>query len=510
MAFFEYLTILFPIVICFLTFISYIRKRHNSVIPINWPVLGATPGVILNGHRLHEFATEMLACSGGTVFLKGPSFANMDMLCTSSPADIHYILSKNFPNYPKGDKFREIFDILGEGVSNADGEIWEFHRRTLKPLLSHPSFHSILKKNIWDKVERGLLPVLDKNSKQGVETDLQDLFQRFAFDTICESIFGQDPESMSPGLPYIPCEKALSHAEEALLFRHIIPARLWKCQRLLGIGSEKKLSDSWKIIDQFIYKHIAEKQKNSSNMNDEHVEENFVFLTSLIREVKDQSVTSREHNKFLRDILLNLIVAGRDTTSSTLTWFFYLLAKNPVVEDKILEEIKTQLNKEINGKCNDMRSLDLTKLDYLHGGLCEALRIFPAVPFQHKSPVQPDILPSGYQVDRNTLIILCFYSMGRTQSIWGEDCLEFKPERWFAARGGIEHQPSYKFPAFNAGPRSCLGKQMSFTQMKIVAATIIYHYHIELVEGHPLILSDSIILEMKNGLIVRLTKRSVV
>ncbi|KAK9059877.1 hypothetical protein SSX86_020581 [Deinandra increscens subsp. villosa] len=508
MAFLEHFVILFPIVFCFLILISYIHKRHNSIIPTNWPVLGTIPAILVNAHRLIEWATDLLAFTGGTILLKGPSFANMDMLCTSSPADIHYILSKNFPNYPKGDKFRKIFDILGDGVFNADGEIWEFHHRTLKPLLNHPTFNSLLKKNIWNKVEKGLLPLLDKNFRQGVEMDLQDIFQRFAFDIICESVLGYDPESMSLDFPYIPCEKALSHAEEAILVRHIMPARLWKWQRLLGMESEKKLSDACKIVDQFVYKHIAEKQNDSSNMNYEPLDEKFDFFTALTREVKDQSVTSSDPNKFLRDILLSLIVAGRSTTSSSLSWFFYHLAQNPIAVDKIREEIESQLDKETGEKFNDMQELDLSKLVYLHGGLCEALRLTPPVPFQHKSPVQPDMLPSGHQVDGNTSIILCFYTMGRMESIWGKDCLEFKPERWFATGGGIEHQPSYKFPAFNAGPRSCLGKQMSFTQMKIVAAAIIYHYDVELVEGHPVLPSDSVILEMKNGLIVRLSKRT--
>ncbi|KAI3696028.1 hypothetical protein L1987_79037 [Smallanthus sonchifolius] len=304
--------------------------------------------------------------------LKGPWFAKMDMLCTSTPADIHYILSKNFPNYPKGDKFHEIFDILGEGVSNIDGDIWEFHRRTLMHLLNHPSFHSLVKKTIWNKVEKGLLPVLDNISIQGVEADLQDIFQRFSFDIICESVFDYDPQSLSLDLPYIPCEKALSHAEEAIFVRHIMREVFWKLQRLLRIGSEKKLSDAWKDIDQFI---------------------------------------------------------GRDTTSSTLSWFFYLVAKNPTAQEKIREELETQLNKETGGKCNDLRAIELSNLVYLHGGLCEALRLYPAVPFQHKAPIQPDMLPSGHQVDRNTSIILCFYVMGRIESVWGKDCLEFKPEK---------------------------------------------------------------------------------
>ncbi|KAM0053699.1 putative cytochrome P450 [Helianthus debilis subsp. tardiflorus] len=504
MAFLEGLTILFPITICSLI-VLYISDRRNSIVPTNWPVLGAIPAIVVNYRRAHEYATDVLAITGGTFLLKGPMFAKMDMLFTSCPADIHHIMSKNFPNYPKGHKFRQIFDILGDGVSNSDGDIWQLHRKTYMHLFNHPSFHSLINKTVWNKVEKGLLPLLDNISGQGVEIDLQDIFQRFGFDTICNLLIDYDPESMSLDFPYIPWEKALSHAEEAVFIRHVMPEILWKLQRLLNLGNEKRLSNAWKIIDQFMYKHLAEKQKEISNMIHEPGEENYKFLTALMREVEDQRGTSSDTDKFLRDILLNLIIAGRDTTSSTLSWFFYLLAKNPKAEDKIREEVEKQQDK----KLGDIQAIDLDNLVYLHGGLCEALRLFPAVPFQHKIPVQPDTLPSGHQVDCNTKIILCFYAMGRMESIWGKDCLEFKPERWFAAGGGIKHQPSYKFPAFNAGPRSCLGKHLSFTQMKIVAATIIYRYHVELVEGQLVVPSNSVLLEMKNGLKVRLAKRMV-
>ncbi|MFS7922318.1 putative cytochrome P450 [Helianthus anomalus] len=94
--------------------------------------------------------------------------------------------------------------------------------------------------------------------------------------------------------------------------------------------------------------------------------------------------------------------------------------------------------------------------------------------------------------------------MGRMEGIWGEDCMEFKPERWFSSGGGIKHEPSYKFTAFHAGPRTCLGKEMAFIQMKMVATAIIYHYQVELVEGHNVRASDSILLQMKYGLKVRL------
>ncbi|KAI4356571.1 hypothetical protein L6164_000586 [Bauhinia variegata] len=93
------------------------------------------------------------------------------------------------------------------------------------------------------------------------------------------------------------------------------------------------------------------------------------------------------------------------------------------------------------------------------------------------------------------------------EDIWEKDCLEFKPQRWISEKGEIVHVPSYKFMVFNAGPRSCLGKTMSFTKMKMVATAILCNYHVQVVEAHPISPCSSAVLHMKHGLKVRVTKR---
>lgn len=212
-------------------------------------------------------------------------------------------------------------------------------------------------------------------------------------------------------------------------------------------------------------------------------------------------------NKFLRDTIVNFLLAGRDTTSAALTWFFWLVSKNPLAEAKIREELKETIPEKEDQKWHIFRTEELNKLVYLHGALCETLRLYPPVPFQHKAPHQADVLPSGHRVHPKMKILFSLYAMGRMTTIWGKDCFEFKPERWITEQGGIKYEPSYKFFAFNAGPRTCLGKGVAFTQMKAVAAAIIHNYNVQLVQGHPVAPNVSIILHMKHELMVRVTKR---
>ncbi|XP_051124908.1 alkane hydroxylase MAH1-like [Andrographis paniculata] len=471
------------------------RRGKKRSEPTTWPAIGMLPAAIQNFRRQHDYITEVLTDSGGTFEFKGPPFCNVDMVFTCDPANIHHIFSKNFSNYPKGPEFRKIFDILGDGIFNADFELWEVHRRTTQFLLTGAGFHRALEKTVWGKVETGLLPVLDNFYNNGADVDLQEIFQRFAFDNVCKIVLDYDPRSLCVQWPFIPCEKAFSVALEPLFYRHIIPEPVWKLQKWLKIGREKKLMESSYNFDQFIYSQI-DKKKDSK------------FLTAFEKTYESVG-SSRCLRDFLKDTSLNLMFAGRDTTSTCLTWLFYLIAQNPNSQTKILEEIKSQLQIHGGEQFRFFGAEESGKLLYLHGALCESLRLFPPVALEHKAPVRPDVLPSGHRVSRDAKIIVSFYSVGRMASVWGEDCLEFKPERWIstAGGGGIKHAPSYKFPAFNAGARTCLGKEMAFIQMKMVAAWLVYRYRIELVGGHRVFPRDSIILQAVNGLRVRLFRR---
>ncbi|KAH0723522.1 hypothetical protein KY285_006070 [Solanum tuberosum] len=126
---------------------------------------------------------------------------------------------------------------------------------------------------------------------------------------------------------------------------------------------------------------------------------------------------------------------------------------------------------------------------------------------EHRAPIELDVLPSGHRVTPNMKILISIYTMGRMESIWGNDCLEFKPERWITERGGVKHEPSHKFPVFHSGPRTCLGKDMTFIQAKMVAAIMIYNYNIQLMETQTISPTTAVVIRMTNGLKVKLSKR---
>ncbi|XP_016477381.1 alkane hydroxylase MAH1-like [Nicotiana tabacum] len=523
------LVIIYIVLILYLTYsilLIYLRGitwSKKPVTPTNWPLIGMLPGLLRNTHRLHEFVTEILIESEGIFEFKGPVFSNLNMLFSSDPVNLHHMLSKNFNNYPKGSEYKKMFDIMGDGIFNVDNELWEVQRKITISIMSHPKFLSCLERNVWDKVVKGLQPVLDNFAKQGSCFDLQDIFQRFTFDTISKLLLDHDPGSLSIDLPTDSLFKnAFQDAGDAILYRHIMPESCWKLQKWLRVGKEKKLSQAWKAFDQLIYSCISRKQEEMLRRSGfiEEEDEDFDFLTAcmkaynslFMKNIVDTDLENNNAKQFLRDTCMNLMFAGKDTTSSALTWFFWLLAKNPSVQTTIRDEIQEILQLKEDENLRFFNVQESRELVYLHGALCESLRLFPPIPLEHKIATETDILPSGHHLCPGKRVILSFYTMGRMETLWGNDCLDFKPERWISGgRGKIKHEPSFKFPVFNAGPRTCLGKDISFFQMKMVAATIIFNYQVQLVEGQHLDFpSASILLQlkMKHGLKVRLIQRS--
>ncbi|WZY88784.1 hypothetical protein YC2023_045519 [Brassica napus] len=415
----------------------------------NWPVLGMLPGLLVEFHRIYEFSVEILRSSNLTFTFKGPWYSGMDMLFTVDQANIHHIVSSNFSNYTKGPDFREVFDVLGDGILTADSELWKNLRKASKVMFSHQGFRRLLMSTTRRKINDGLIPLFNHLAEEGAVVDLQDVFVRFTFDTTLVMVTG-----------------------------HVKPRFLWKLQRWVGFGQEKKLSKADAILTRMCAQFISAKREEIISREHAHTanDEAADLLTSHMKlDAIKYDLLNPSDGKFLRDTMLSFILAGRDATASALTWFFWLLSENPEVVTKIRQELNTNLIK-IYGQArpsSDYSIESLNKLVYLRGALYESMRLYPPVPFERMTPVRPDVLPSGHKVDASMKILIFIYALGRMEAVWGEDALEFKPGRWVSETGGFREEPSYKFFAFFGGPRSCLGKLLAMTLMKTVVVCLL-------------------------------------
>ncbi|GJM92522.1 hypothetical protein PR202_ga08999 [Eleusine coracana subsp. coracana] len=398
-------------------------------------------------------------------------------------------------------------DLLGQGIFNSDGDTWvlqrktaalEFTTRTLRQAMARWA-NRIIKNRLWT--------ILADHGDAGASVDLQDLLLRLTFDNICGLTFGKDPETLSPGLPENPFANAFDSATEATLQRFLFPSFLWRVKKALGVGSERSLRESLAVVDRYLTEAIAARKATPSD-------------DLLSRFMKKRDGKGRAFpDDVLSWIALNFVLAGRDTSSVALSWFFWMIMQRRDVERKVLQEIASVLRDTRGGYDDDTgkwtdEPLDFDELDrlvYLKAALAETLRLYPSVPQDSKYVVADDVLPDGTVVPAGSAITYSIYSVGRMESIWGKDCAEFRPERWLSGDGTRFEQPkdAYRFVAFNGGPRTCLGKDLAYLQMKSIASAVLLRHSLELVPGHKVEQKMSLTLFMKNGLQVHVMPRDL-
>uniref|UniRef100_A0A7N0RFH2 Cytochrome P450 n=1 Tax=Kalanchoe fedtschenkoi TaxID=63787 RepID=A0A7N0RFH2_KALFE len=494
----------------------WLLNRHKPPSTI-WPFVGVLPSMIANATQIHDYASHVLQRTRRHTVRVRIRGLSVNFLLTSDPENIHHILSANFANYGRGERQKETLEFLGEGLLMADGAQWKALRRVTSSLFRTKDFLRLVERTTREKVETGLFEVLDHGMRGGLEVDMQDLCLRLTFDVSCIFLLGVDFKSLSPELPRVPFSEALDDLEESAIRRKIYPRSFWRLQRWLGLGHERKVAIATKILDDFMYKQVALMRIRSTKLKAERHPEGprGLDVTSIFLLDQEDGTTKRDldgpkvPDKYVRDIVMNLMSAGRDAAGTALTWFFWVISTNPSVESKLVEEMKDALEMTEGDAWRFPSFHELNKLTYLHAVLNETMRLYPPAPLNIKTAVEPDILPSGHRVSGDGEVVFSVYAMGRMEEIWGADCLEFRPERWLAESGGITRVPSSKYiSAFSAGPRTCVGKDVAFIMMKMAAAGVVWSYRLRMVRGHHVVSpANSIVLHIKGGLKVNVTKR---
>ncbi|CAD6258260.1 unnamed protein product [Miscanthus lutarioriparius] len=392
---------------------------------------------------------------------------------TANPANVEYMLRTNFDNFPKGKAFAAVLgDLLGRGIFNVDGHAWRHQRKMASLELGSVAVRSYAFGIVAQEVESRLLPVLAAAADAGAVVDLQDVFRRFAFDTICKISFGLDPCCLELEMPVSRLADAFDAATRLCAMRGAAASPLlWKAKRLLNVGSERELREAIALVDELAAAMILERRKLG-------VAGSHDLLSRFMASAGDDA--HEVDDKYLRDIVVSFLLAGRDTVSSALTTLFMLLSKNPAVAAAMRSEAG---GGDGDGSTTPPLTYEhLKRLHYTHAVLYENMRLFPPVQFDSKFCAGPDVLPDGTYVAGGTRVTYHPYAMGRMPRIWGADHGAFRPDRWLTGPGGTFVPESlYRYPVFQAGLRVCLGKELAVTEMKAVAVAVVRAFDVEVV-----------------------------
>ena len=203
-------------------------------------------------------------------------------------------------------------------------------------------------------------------------------------------------------------------------------------------------------------------------------------ILSLMMSARDENGELMSDQE-LQDQLLTLLIAGHETTASTLAWAFYWIHRLPTVRQKLLEEI--------DSLGDNPDPMAIAKLPYLTAVAYETLRIYPVVFVIFTRITKSPITIMGHHYQANTILAACPYLTHRREDLYPES-EKFKPERF------LERQYSaYEYFPFGGGNRRCIGAALAMLEMKLVLAKVLSDYHLALAE-------DKIIKPARRGFVI--------
>ncbi|KAL2039296.1 hypothetical protein N7G274_007964 [Stereocaulon virgatum] len=384
-------------------------------------------------------------------FLGTPAFGTID------PKNLEAMFSSRFSDFGYGLRRQICFPLLGDGIFTQDGAAWKHSREMLRPQFARQQYQNL---DILREHADDLIACILKSRKS---IDLQPLFFRFTLDTTSAFLFGESTYSLraNQSADDIEFAKAFDIAQDYVVQRYRYLDFYW----LIG---GRRFREACTSVHTFIEGIIDRRQANSAKSSDGHGR--YVFIDAIAKDSHDR--------KALRDQLLNILLAGRDTTACLLSWTFYLLPRHPKVLKRLRDEISS-----VAGDSKDLRREDIKKMTYLANVLKETLRLYPSVPVNTRTVHRTTVLPTGGGPDRSSPVLVrkgdnvayLIYAMHRRKDLYGDDAEEFRPERWEEDLPLYhdEVNASWGYLPFNGGPRVCLGQDFGLTETSYAVVRIL-------------------------------------
>lgn len=369
-------------------------------------------------------------------------------------------------------------DFLGLSIFTTDGERWHQSRSLLRPQFIKDRVSDL---HTFEHHVQILLPML-KGAHNGATVRADDLFFRFTLDAATDFLLGKSVDSLVTGQ---------SDFAEAFAIVQNTQATIARAGPMQWMVSKTKFHRSLKVINAFIGQYIDRALQLSPDELEKvsKSDEGYTFLHALAGYTRDRAV--------LRDQIIAVLLAGRDTTAVTLSWLFYELSRHPQIVAKLRQEIEASVGGERVPTYSDLKSMR-----YLQHTLNETLRLYPVVPYNVRVALKDTTLPRGGGPDgtqpigiakgkaspglRNhgstdpvtdTPIGYSTFVMQRRPDIYPDAStgfapyLDFVPERWDSWT-----PRAWTYIPFNGGPRICIGQQFALTEMAYTVVRILQTY----------------------------------
>ncbi len=379
----------------------------------------------------------------------GPVFTPQVFI--SNPQLIQQVFSTEPKQLDSGEEAGIKSPLLGrQSMLSLAGEP---HRRQRKLLM--PPFHGE-RMRAYGQLVRDITEQVTSRWTIGEPFSVRSSMQAISFQVILKAVFG-----LEEGSRYEQLEErltALMNPKRPLLrgMMIVFPA----LQR--DFGPWRQFKAQLKQIDELIYAEIGDRRAQPDSSRTD-----ILSLMMAARDEAGEPMTDVE----LRDELMTLLIAGHETTATSLAWALYWIHHLPEVREKLLQELDSL------GDNPDPTSI--LRLPYLNAVCQETLRIYPVAMLALNRVVKSPLQIGGYNFEPGTLLVPCIYLTHHREDLYPEP-KQFKPERF------LERQFSpYEYLPFGGGNRTCIGMAFAQFEMKLVLATVLSNWQLELADNKP-------------------------
>lgn len=396
------------------------------------------------------------------IFMLGPE-AN-HFITVAHPENFHW----------REGSFGDLIPLLGDGLLTIDEDYHDHARATMMP-----AFHREQVAAAVEAMVAEATPAIE-TLRPGEVVDIYEWMRGLAMRIAMRALLGLDPDGAGKGAA------AAEHFERALGYYGID----FHLRLLRGPGSPwSKMVASRAVLDEIVYGEISRRRRDPDSGR-----RDILSLLLGVRDEAGEGFTDKE----VRDQAMTLMFAGHDTSTSTLTFMMYELARHP----DALARLQAEQDEVLAGETPDIERLE-REMPYLEMVLDEVLRLYPPAWIGPRRAVR-DFEFNGHQVRRGAYVNYCSWASHRIPEVFPEP-EAFIPERFTPERKAA--LPRGAYVPFGGGRRICIGKRFGQTEVKLVATMLLQRLRLDALPGRTMRVRQMPTLSPKGGLRMRVLPR---
>jgi len=385
------------------------------------------------------------------------------------PDHAKHVLADNAANYHKGIGYTEAKRALGDGLLTSEGALWKEQRRTIQPVFQHKRIAAQA-----DVIIDEALGLVDRlRVHLGKKVDVLDEITALTLGVLGNTLLDMDLGAF----------ESIGHSFEAVQDQAMFEMEtLGMVPQWLPLKGQRAFRAARSDLERIVEILVAQRKANPVAAGDD-------VLTRLIASTAKES-DKRVGDRRMRDELVTLLLAGHETTASTVGWTLNMVSQHPDVVARLHEEAA-----EVYGDRRPSYE-DLTRLRYTHMVLQETMRLYPPVWILPRRALEDDEV-GGYHVPAGADVLISPYTLHRHPRYWPE------PDRFDPARFDPDVQsdrPRYAHIPFGAGPRFCVGNHLGMMEATFIISALMRDLRLERVPGHQVKPEPMMSLRLGGGL----------